>query len=58
MSIEGKYKKMKFRLETMLNTYNVRSKVYQRKTGQCTSVLFSLTTTKISASLEGTCNER
>lgn len=56
MNVEGKYK-MKFRLETMLNTYNVRSKVYLAKSGQYNSVLFSLTTTKISASLEGICNE-
>lgn len=31
---------MKFRLETMVNTYNVRSKIYHEK-GQCSN-LFTL----------------
>ncbi len=40
---------MKFRLETMVNTYNVRSKTKtSQQKGQCLDILFSQTTTNIS----------
>ncbi|MCR5265757.1 MAG: hypothetical protein K6E29_04090 [Cyanobacteria bacterium RUI128] len=47
---------MKFRLETMVNTYNVRSKASCKK-GHKLSVLFNQTTTKISKQLKEMCDD-
>jgi len=50
---------MNFRLETMVNTYNVRSKAYlYHKWDSLEIVLFNRTTTNIQQQLEGINNDK